>query len=83
MENKLDWDIITGGKTYHRERVVEEVLKKLTTAERDLAHFEECADENTGVRYGRAKKRLGRCAKIGGGGRNRGSRRAYQVWLVW
>ena len=43
-----------------------------------------CGDEKTGVRFGNAKCRRGRCLKIGSGGRNKGSSVApYQVWAVW
>ena len=47
----------------------------------DTAHIETCGDEKTGCRY--AKARPGKCAKIGGGGRNRRNWNAYQLWAVW
>lgn len=41
-----------------------------------------CGDEKTGRRFGQAKCREGKCAKIGSGGRNPGGK-PYQVWAVW
>ncbi len=41
------------------------------------ARLEWCGDENTGRRYGRAKCRAGRCAKIGH------TTYRQQVWAVW
>lgn len=41
-----------------------------------------CADEYTGHRFGRAKCRVGRCVKVGSGGRN-ADQNGYQIWLVW
>jgi hypothetical protein len=49
----------------------------------ESATLVECADEKTGVRFGQAKCRAGRCLKIGSGGRNKGSNHAYQIWAVW
>lgn len=78
----LNWDDVTGGKTTGR-------MEKVCRAIRDYCpdpvtmHLEECSDERTGRRYGDAHCRKGRAVKIGGGGRNRGSGYAYQVWLVW
>jgi hypothetical protein len=46
------------------------------------ARVVQCADEKTGCRFGMAKKRHGRCIKIGSGGRNRGQT-GYQIWLDW
>ena len=43
--------------------------------------LETCSDERTGARYGRAKCRAGRCAKIGGG--QHGTPYAFQIWAVW
>jgi len=40
-----------------------------------------CSDEKTGTRFGNAKIRRDKNPiKIGGGGRNRGSYQAYQLW---
>jgi len=36
-----------------------------------------CADENTGVRFGQSKCRVGCCAKIGR------TTYQYQLWAVW
>ncbi len=41
------------------------------------AWVEKCADEKTGRRFGWAKKRHGRCEKIGS------STCKYQLWAVW
>lgn len=41
------------------------------------ARLEVCQDERTGVRFGQAAKRAGRCAKIGRSTYN------YQLWAVW
>jgi len=46
-------------------------------------HISYCSDERTGHRFGLAKCRRDlNPMKIGGGGRNRGSYAAYQLW-VW
>lgn len=39
----------------------------------------ECADEKTGARFGRAKKRLGQCAKLG----HAAQPLWYQIWATW
>jgi len=80
--NKL-FDNVTGGLTMHRLYAFISATSGLSDAEMSRVRIEECSDEKTGVRYGRAKCRAGRCAKLGSGGRNKGSRRAYQVWAVW
>ena len=41
------------------------------------ARVESCSDERTGVRYGNAVCRKGRCARIGG------TAFRYQLWAVW
>lgn len=46
------------------------------------ARLEQCTDEHSGVRYGKALCRVGRCVKVGSGGCNRGQI-GYQIWLVW
>lgn len=74
---------VTGGCTDGRMEKLKTIYNRLSTNERMRLRIEECCDEKTGKRYGRAKCRVGRCEKIGGGGRNRGSRYAYQVWAVW
>jgi len=74
---------ITGGVTYWRVDRLARILSGLSETERAYLRLEECSDEYTGARYGQAKKRVGKCEKIGSGGRNRGSRYAYQVWAVW
>lgn len=81
--DNLNWETVTGGKTLLRERWANLILCELTPEEIKRARLEECSDEKTGRRYGLAEKRRGKAKKIGGGGRNRGSRYAYQVWLVW
>ena len=54
-------------------------IKKLAgvLAEHPDARLELCGDEKTGVRYGRAKCRAGRCKKIGN------TTYQYQIWAVW
>ena len=79
----LNWQDVTEGQTEQRLRLAQEYLNKLSPEERDRARLEECQDEFTGRRYGHAKIRRGMAVKIGGGGRNRGSGYAYQVWLAW
>lgn len=72
-----------GGVNTKRMDIVRRTFEKLTPTQRRMFRFEVCSDEHTGVRYGKAKCRFGRCAKIGSGGRNRGSKRSYQIWAVW
>jgi len=74
---------VMGGVTAHRVRALVDATRNLSPEELARVRIEECSDEKTGVRYGQAKCRVGRCAKLGSGGRNRGSRYAYQVWAVW
>lgn len=74
---------VTGGITQQRLNHLHAIIDRLTRAEIKRLRIEECTDEKTGVRYGEAVCRRGRCAKIGGGGRNKGSKYAYQLWAVW
>lgn len=74
---------VTGGVTLRRIDNLNRLLKTLNPDELKRLRIEECADEKTGKRYGLAKKRLGKARKIGGGGRNKGSRYAYQIWAVF
>lgn len=74
---------ITGGATPQRLRGIEYLAWVLNRKQFSKLRIVECQDEKTGERYGRAKCRAGRCMKIGGGGRNKGSRYAYQVWADW
>lgn len=39
----------------------------------------EVADENTGVRFGNAQRRIGRCSKLGGARQPQW----YQLWASW
>lgn len=80
--DRLNWGSVTGGRTAGRVMAAEYVLKQYDVDLQRL-RLEECADENTGRRYGEAKIRRGKAVKLGSGGRNRGSRWSYQVWLVW
>ena len=80
---QLNWQDVTEGKTDQRVNLARDTLAKLSDEDLSKARLEECSDEKTGRRYGQAKKRQGKSVKIGGGGRNRGSGYAYQVWLVW
>jgi len=77
----LKFTHITGGCTNARLKRLKRALLayRLPSAAWDLR---EVQDEHTGRRYGKAKKRAGWAVKIGGGGRNQGSRYAYQVWAV-
>ena len=61
-----------GGKTPQR-------LNKLTKilADHPDATLSVCGDEHTGVRFGEAKCRRGRAAKIGH------STFRYQIWATW
>ena len=81
--NELNWHGVTEGKTDRRIELAQEQINKLSPEELQRVRIEECSDEKTGQRYGQAEVRRGRAVKIGGGGRNKGSRYAYQVWLVW
>lgn len=74
---------VTGGATAGRVARLQRIMRRLSALELAKLRVEECQDEYTGVRYGNIKCRAGRCEKLGGGGRNRGSRYAYQVWAVW
>lgn len=71
---------ITGGATDGRIAKLKLIIASHPT---ETIRIEECSDERTGHRYGQAMVRIGKCEKIGGGGRNRGQKRAYQVWAVW
>lgn len=71
-----------GGVTEHRRQALLRVLARLSAADAARLRVEECADEKTGVRYGLARCRAGRCYKIGGG-KNKESHHAYQLWAVW
>jgi len=73
----------TGGATDVRTERTIKLYEALPIKFRRLMRVVECHDEHTGERYGRAACRRGRCAKIGGGGRHKGSTYAYQVWLDW
>lgn len=72
---------ITGGLTQGRKDTLEGIMAR-TGLPIEAFSVEECTDERTGVRYGNAQVRKGFAYKLGGGGRNRGSRYAYQVWAV-
>ena len=74
---------VTGGVTDQRVSRLANIMSKLSPTQQAYLRLEECCDEHTGYRYGNAKKRKGKCEKIGGGGRNRGNKYAYQVWAVW
>ena len=76
-------DSLTGGYTDRRYELATAIYKSLTPDERERFRLEECGDEHTGQRYGNRDCRRNRSKKIGGGGRNRGSRYAYQIWAVW
>ena len=80
--NALNWDAVTGGRTDGRVQILRTALESGSVDIQRL-RLEECADEQSGRRYGLARCRVGRCIKLGGGGRNKGSRYAYQVWAVW
>ncbi|MHA1809334.1 MAG: hypothetical protein ACTSYH_03375 [Candidatus Heimdallarchaeaceae archaeon] len=82
--DNLNWNEITYGRTYHRELLAKHLIENVVpTIDLQNLRLEECSDEYTGNRYGRASCRAGKCMKIGGGGRNKGNRYAYQIWLVW
>jgi len=41
-----------------------------------------CSDEFTGARFGKSRCRIDKNPKkIGGGGRNKSSNKAYQIWI--
>ena len=61
-------------------RYLKHVPDRIPTFPINIAY---CGDERTGVRFGNAACRRNlNPIKIGGGGRNRGSISAYQIW-VW
>lgn len=68
---------VPGGATESR------IAKLMEVLELHEAKIVVVSDERTGRRYGEAKCRNGKAKKLGGGGRNRGSRFAYQVWADW
>ena len=72
---------ITGGMTEGREHKLNRIMQ-FTELPLDAFDIVECSDEHTGRRFGQAACRIGFAYKLGGGGRNRGSRYAYQVWAV-
>jgi hypothetical protein len=67
----------SGGSNASRVTKVRAATAVLTIEELARAYFAECADEKTGRRFGEAKCRFGRCAKIGH------TTHSYQLWLVW
>jgi hypothetical protein len=72
--------IMPGGVTADRLQKLTEISNNVP----DSANVVVCGDEKTGVRFGQAKCRAGRCLKIGSGGRNKGATvRPYQIWAVW
>ena len=81
MENFFEH--ITGGSTVGRVARLDRIISELSETELTLLRVVECGDEYTGVRFGHAKCRVGRCEKLGGGGRNKGQRYAYQAWADW
>lgn len=75
---------VPGGITHGRVDKLVDVMRSLNWRDGLKLRLEVCGDEKTGTRYGRAKCRVGKCAKIGSGGRNRHSAvNAYQIWAVW
>ena len=84
MDTKINeniFDHVTGGFTEMRANALSRIMHR-TGLPVEAFSIEECCDEKTGRRYGRAACRKGYAYKLGGGGRNRGSRYAYQVWAV-
>jgi hypothetical protein len=76
-------DACTGGRTYDRVLMLSSVIARISVESLDKLRIVQVGDEHTGQRYGRAARRVGRCVKLGGGGRNKGQRHAYQVWADW
>jgi hypothetical protein len=74
---------VSGGENELRISRLNTILDGLRPNEVEKFRVEECVDEKSGRRYGEAKIRKGRAEKIGSGGRNKGSRYAYQLWAVW
>ena len=72
-----------GGYTKNRLEKLSTVIKNIKKIELGKLRLEICSDEKTGCRYGLAKCRVGRSAKIGRGGANRGNWSPYQLWAVW
>lgn len=72
---------VSGGWTIGREALLKKacIHFKIPVAAFDIV---ECQDEKSGVRFGQSLCRRGWAHKLGGGGRNKGSRYAYQVWAV-
>lgn len=64
------------GKWHPRYNAQREKLAAVLT-EHPSARIEVCSDEKTGVRYGQAKCRAGRCRKIGH------TTFVRQLWAVW
>ncbi len=72
---------VTGGWTRDRELKLKKCMSDKSLPA-DAFEITECGDEKTGRRFGQATVRRGFACKLGGGGRNRRSRYAYQVWAV-
>jgi hypothetical protein len=85
MKKELEkyFEEITGGATSGRVERLRALLAELSPEKIARLRVEECCDEKSGRRFGDAKCRRGRAQKLGGGGRNRGSKYSYQVWAVW
>lgn len=66
-----------GGATMERQRKLSTALAGLSLDQLRRAQFSTCSDEKTGSRFGAAKCRRGRCAKIGH------RTFEYQLWLDW
>lgn len=74
---------VTGGVTVDRLRKALATYEKLSDFGRMTCRIIEYRYEKTGRRFGQVHGHSGRAEKIGGGGRNRGSDYAYQVWMIW
>lgn len=70
--------ILTQNPNGTEPRHLAHLAGKITAYPCNLAY---CADEKTGRRFGQAACRNDKNPrKIGGGGRNKGSRKAWQLW---
>ncbi len=71
---------VPGGPTSGRLKHVHDLIQTLPAADRRRLRLEVCGKTFDRWRFGQAKKRFGKCRRIGEGLRDG---RNYQVWAVW
>lgn len=74
---------IRGSFTVQRATRLAKILSILGPEDRANLRLVECTHwGGDPYRYGKAMKRVGFCAYLGGGGRNKGEK-PYQIWAEW